>query len=105
MEKYFQEACVGYIRFAHMPAGQGRVGLFLLFRFYLEVFERIYILEGSGLIGPLIGAPHFCAQARYSCMVPSPFCGRLAIFINFINKTRIKSDSFIKCVQTGTNVA
>ena len=31
---------------AYMPTGQGRVGLFLLFGFYLEVLDRILVLRG-----------------------------------------------------------
>ena len=36
---------------AYMPTGQGRVGLFLLFGFYLEVLERKIVLEGCGAAG------------------------------------------------------
>ena len=37
--------------FAHMPTGQGRVGLFLLFSFHLEVLDRILVLRGLGPAG------------------------------------------------------
>ena len=37
--------------FAYMPTGQGRVGLFLLFGFYLEVLDRILVLRGLGSAG------------------------------------------------------
>ena len=33
------------LNFADMPMGQGRVGLFLLFSFYLEVLDRILVLR------------------------------------------------------------
>ena len=45
-KEYFQGAGVGDIWFAHMPTGQGRVGLFLLFSFHLEVLDRILVLRG-----------------------------------------------------------
>ena len=37
--------------FAYMLTGQGRVGLFLSFSFYLEVLERKTVLEGCGAAG------------------------------------------------------
>ena len=37
--------------FAHMPTGQGRVGLFLSFSFYLEVLDRILVLRGLEAAG------------------------------------------------------
>ena len=36
---------------AYLPTGQGRVGLFLLFGFYLEVLERKMVLQGCGAAG------------------------------------------------------
>ena len=35
--------------FAYMLTGQGRVGLFLSFSFFLEVLDRILVLRGLGL--------------------------------------------------------
>ena len=37
--------------FAYMLTGQGRVGLFLSFSFFLEVLDRILVLRGLGNAG------------------------------------------------------
>ena len=79
-EEHVQGVCVGFVQIermrtcakgvaegfiirlhnmlAYMPTGQGRVGLFLLFGIYLEVFERILVLRSLWPAGHQPGWPY-----------------------------------------------
>ena len=91
-------------------AGQQAVGIMLrpliVNLLALLLIPKEYISSrGRGLSVPLSGPPTFVRRRGTLCMVPSPLCGRLVTFINFISKTRIKNYNFQKMVETDANVA
>ena len=64
---------------------------------YIYIYIFIYISWSPGALSvPLSAPPTFVRRRDTSCMVPSPFCGALVPFVDFVGKTRIKNNDFVK---------
>ena len=61
------------------------------------MYTKEYISRTPGaLSGVLSVPPTFVRRRGTSCMVPSPLCGQMVPFVDFVGKTRIKNNDFIK---------
>ena len=66
----------------------------------LFLLKNIY-LGGPGRYRHPLSTPLTCVgRLRTSCMVPSPLCGQMVFFVNFINKTHMKNHKFKGSRQT-----